>query len=173
MVNKEEITDDDVLKCQQVIYNFVTFEARHEPLSLPLSHRLKGTKKDDQYRLLWAEMETVLESAPNSRGHQKILQCLRDCRNNVTEHKEQSKTTTDSPMSPPGSSELTKTKSPFLSMSGNRSLLDLKATADQIQSTKRMDFSGRLCHPPGCVAKLYPNFRQDEGMVTTRGEEFK
>lgn len=36
LIGKEEITDEDVLKCQQIIYNLIAFETRHEPLTLPV-----------------------------------------------------------------------------------------------------------------------------------------
>lgn len=36
LVAKEELNDEEVLKCQQVIYNLISFEARHEPLTLPV-----------------------------------------------------------------------------------------------------------------------------------------
>lgn len=36
LIGKEEITDDEILKCQQIIYNMIAFEARHEPLTLPV-----------------------------------------------------------------------------------------------------------------------------------------
>lgn len=40
LIGKEEISDEDLLKCQQIIYNLIAFEARHEPLTLPVGqHR--------------------------------------------------------------------------------------------------------------------------------------
>lgn len=44
----------------------------------------------------------------------------------------------------------------------SRSLFDLKVAADQAQIPKRMEFSGRLCTPPGQIAKLYPNLKLNE-----------
>lgn len=44
------------------------------------THRLKGNKKDEQYRLLWAELETLLIASSKSPGHMTILQCIRECR---------------------------------------------------------------------------------------------
>lgn len=38
MISKEELTDEDLLKCQQIVYNLIAFEARHEPLTLPIGH---------------------------------------------------------------------------------------------------------------------------------------
>lgn len=42
--------------------------------------RLKGNKKEEQYRLLWAELETLLIASSKSPGHKAILQCIRECR---------------------------------------------------------------------------------------------
>lgn len=86
VVNKEKLTDDEVLQCQQVVFNIVSLETRHEPLALPIGHRLKGNKKEEQYRLLWAELETLLIASSLSPGHKAVLQCIRDCRSrNLTD----------------------------------------------------------------------------------------
>lgn len=37
LIAKEEINDEDLLKCQQVIYTLISFESRNEPLTLPIS----------------------------------------------------------------------------------------------------------------------------------------
>lgn len=39
VTNKETLTDDEVLQCQQVILNVAAMESRHEPLALPIGHR--------------------------------------------------------------------------------------------------------------------------------------
>lgn len=143
---KEELTDEEVLNCRQIIYNLVGFEARNEPLTLPVSgHRLKGNKKEDQYRLLWTELELLLETGPRSAGHNAILQCVRECRSedrlcfvekceadasaealrgDSTKWASIIKATTDSPMSPPGTNaeliNLTKAKAIFFPNNGTR-----------------------------------------------------
>lgn len=145
---REELSEEEVLSCQQIIYNLVNLEARHEPLTLPISgHRLKGNKRDEQYRLLWAELELLLETGPNTPGHNVILQCVRDCRAedrvSLVERNESDaavreleatrgepsvrasiiKATTDSPMSPPGNSDFinfNKIKTQFVPATGNR-----------------------------------------------------
>lgn len=43
-------------------------------------YRLKGNKKEEQYRLLWAELETLLAASSLSPGHKVILQCIREYR---------------------------------------------------------------------------------------------
>lgn len=37
LIAKDELTDEEVLKCQQIVYNLIAFEARHEPLTLPIA----------------------------------------------------------------------------------------------------------------------------------------
>lgn len=82
MIQKEELTDDDVLQCQKCIFNVVSLEARHEQLNLPggNSHRSKSNKKEEQYRLLWSELDAVVSTSGHSVGHKAVLKCLRDCR---------------------------------------------------------------------------------------------
>lgn len=36
LIAKEELTDEEVLKCQQIIYDLIAYETRHQPLPLPL-----------------------------------------------------------------------------------------------------------------------------------------
>lgn len=140
IVAKDDVTDDEVLKCQQLIYNLLGLEARQEPLTLPIgAHRLKGNKKDEQYRLLWAELELLLELGPQSAGHKKILKCVKNDQSNekndsdvtmrdadsATKRLNNTAKISNSPLSPPGSNEhiaLNKTKNINLSMNlnGNR-----------------------------------------------------
>lgn len=81
LINKEELTDEEVVQCQQCIYTIVSLEARHEPLNLPnMGHRLKSIKKDEQYRILWSELEILISNTGKSAGHNAILSCIRECR---------------------------------------------------------------------------------------------
>jgi hypothetical protein len=130
LIQKPELTEEEVLKCQQTIYNIIALEGRHEPLTLPnMGHRMKANKKEEQYRLLWSELEAVVvASNGKSLGHKTVMQCLRDCRSSSTPGGDRSdkleldqalreldsltdpvtglrasviRATTDSPMSPP------------------------------------------------------------------------
>ncbi|KAG4080028.1 hypothetical protein HA402_006340 [Bradysia odoriphaga] len=189
VTNKDVLTEEEIVQCQQVIYSIVALEARHEPLALPIGHRLKGNKKEEQYRLLWAELETLLIASSKSPGHMTILQCIRDCRSRGGDQSADKveldqalreleslgdsskrlsviKATTDSPMSPPLSGDSTvmaKMKNPF-GGTGNRSLLDIFTAAERAQSQKRIDFAGRLCTPINQIAKLYPNLGVKENV---------
>lgn len=48
-------------------------------------YRLKGTKKDDQYKLLWSELEVLIQSSGDTPQHKAILQCLQECRSKGVE----------------------------------------------------------------------------------------
>ncbi|XP_058813409.1 protein asunder [Topomyia yanbarensis] len=182
LTQKPELTDDEVLQCQKTIYQLAALEGRQESLALPnMGHRLKGAKREEQYRLLWSELETIVSHSGTSTGHKAVLKCVRDCRSRTpleVQDKDEAaeahrasviRATTDSPMSPPHSMSIgdsavsallagsSRGSKKSLS-SGTRSLFDILASSERIQSQKRIDFSGRLCTPPGQVAKLYPNF---------------
>lgn len=91
-------------------------------------NRLKGSKKDDQYRLLWAELKHLLEIGPQSPNHKKLLLFIKNENISDTQTKDADKLTkrlsvqvSNSPMSPPGSSDVSKKKVQYsLSSSGNR-----------------------------------------------------
>lgn len=140
IIAKDEVTDEEVLKCQQIIYNILSLEARQEPLTLPVgAHRLKGSKKAEQYRLLWAELELLLELSSQSAGHKSILKLIK---NDQSSDKNDSDVTmrdvdsatkrlnnlakiTNSPLSPPGSNEhivlnKNKTNNSSMNINGNR-----------------------------------------------------
>lgn len=79
---KRQLNADEVLQCQQTVYTIVALEQRHEPLPLPLGggvHRLRGARKEEQYRLLWAELEALLATGPQTAEHRAVLQCVREC----------------------------------------------------------------------------------------------
>lgn len=83
------------------------------------------------------------------------------------------KATTDSPMSPPLSSDsviIAKMKNPFGAI-GNRTLLDMFNASEQARIQKRADFVGRSCTPFGQIAKLYPNLGIKE--IPTRETDVK
>lgn len=46
----------------------------------------------------------------------------------------------------------------------------MKVAADQAQCMKRLDFAGRLCNPPGQIAKLYPNLKLGEDSTSASRE---
>ncbi|XP_055586465.1 protein asunder [Uranotaenia lowii] len=186
LTQKPELTDEDVLQCQKTVYQLAALEGRQESLALPnMGHRLKGAKREEQYRLLWAELEMVVSHTGSSVGHKAVLKCIRDCRSRTpieivdkddaaadAHRASVIRATTDSPMSPPHSSVGDATAlllgagrsggTKKILGGGTRSLFDVLASTERVQSQKRIDFSGRLCTPSGQVAKLYPNLGTKE-----------
>ncbi|XP_052867739.1 protein asunder [Anopheles cruzii] len=201
LTQKPDLTEEEKMLCLKSIYNLSQLEERQESLAIPnMGHRLKGSKKEEQYRLLWCELETIVNCNGSSPAHKAIVSCIRECRRlypsaddghgtagggtgtgsaldggttTVDAHRASViRATTDSPMSPPhsmGTGDSSAAAATLLGgreASGNkklfntgaaRSLLDVLATTERTLSQKRIDFSGRLCTPPGQVAKLYPH----------------
>lgn len=172
---KEDLNEDEVLQCQQCIYQLVGIEARHE-LTLINSQRIKG-KKDDQYRLMWNELEVIVGLNGKSAGHKAVLQCIRKVRKQSTETEKEVdsalgglrkmleigetssapapnilRSPTDSPMSPP---PMDRTKS--LTHRATMSLYEIMMTKEQQIASKRMDFAGRIGLQVGEIATLYPH----------------
>ncbi|KRT78896.1 hypothetical protein AMK59_6466, partial [Oryctes borbonicus] len=185
IITKEKITEDEVLQCKQVIYNLISQETKHEPLNLiNLGQRMKGQKREEQYKVMWNELETLLKNNLHSENHRLIYNALLECHkfnldeekmdtdhHNVkdVEHVDQDvqrasviRATTDSPMSPPplASISLPLSKQAVSRSSGGiysapRSLLDVFQSQDK--SKLRPDFAGRTTD--GKIAKLYPNLK--------------
>lgn len=86
--------------------------------------RLKSNKKDDQYKLLWAELIHLLQIGPQSAQHKKISAIIKN--ENISDANKDTKRLssqmTNSPMSPPGSSEIISSKKKIqqIMSSGNR-----------------------------------------------------
>lgn len=77
--------------------------------------RLKGSKKEDQYKLLWTELIHILKIGPQSPNHKKLLLFIKNENSIETRDLDKmkrlnSQTTSHSPMSPPGSSDLSTKK---------------------------------------------------------------
>lgn len=176
---KEELTEEEVMQCQQCVYQLVGVEARHE-LTLN-SQRIKG-KKDDQYRLMWNELEVIVGLNGKSVGHKAVLQCIRKVRTQSPESGEKEvdsalgglrkmldigeasvlaqnilRTSTDSPMSPPPMERHKGVKH-----RATLTLYDIMMGKEQAIANKRLDFAGRLSTPIGQIANLYPHLAAKE-----------
>ncbi|XP_059843710.1 integrator complex subunit 13 isoform X3 [Hypanus sabinus] len=94
LIVKENLTDDDVLNCQKTIYNLVDMERKNDHLPIStVGTRGKGSKRDEQYRVMWNELETLVRAhLNNSEKHQRVLECLLACRSKPPEEEERKKT---------------------------------------------------------------------------------
>lgn len=126
IITKDDVTEDEIMKCQQFIYSLLSLETRLEPLTLPLNQqRLNVNKKEEQYRLLWAELVQIIESGPMTSGHKKILKMIKNDQyknDNDVENAPKRMKLANSPMSPPGSNDhapLTKGKFLHMTMAMN------------------------------------------------------
>ncbi|XP_071784159.1 integrator complex subunit 13-like [Asterias amurensis] len=82
LITKSVLTDDEVLECKKAVYHVVGMETRNEPLPVPtMGSRGKGPKREEQYRQMWSELETLVRAhSATSPAHEKVLQCILDCR---------------------------------------------------------------------------------------------
>lgn len=79
-MTKEKISDDEVIQCKKVIYNLISVETKHEPLLLPnLGQRAKGQKREEQYKVMWNELEMLLKSNLHTENHRSVYNCLLEC----------------------------------------------------------------------------------------------
>ncbi|XP_063785178.1 integrator complex subunit 13 isoform X2 [Pseudophryne corroboree] len=93
VIVKETLTEDDVLNCQKTIYNLVEMERKNDPLPISTAGtRGKGPKRDEQYRIMWNELETLVRAHINSSDkHQRVMECLMQCRSKPPEEEERKK----------------------------------------------------------------------------------
>ncbi|XP_054974015.1 integrator complex subunit 13 isoform X2 [Sorex araneus] len=93
VIVKESLTEEDVLNCQKTIYNLVDMERKNDPLPIStVGTRGKGPKRDEQYRIMWNELETLVRAhTSNSEKHQRVLECLMACRSKPPEEEERKK----------------------------------------------------------------------------------
>lgn len=55
-------------------------EANHDPLHPPnASQRIKGHKREEQYKVLWNELETFIKNNLHSENHRSVYGCLLEC----------------------------------------------------------------------------------------------
>lgn len=82
LLTKEEMTAEDVTHCKQVISSLAALELKHEPLIQPNTGvRGKGQKREEQYKLMWNELEKFVRTHCRSDQHNKVLHCLLEYRN--------------------------------------------------------------------------------------------
>ncbi|XP_018411592.1 PREDICTED: protein asunder homolog isoform X2 [Nanorana parkeri] len=93
VIVKETLTEEDVLNCQKTIYNLVDMERKNDALPISTAGtRGKGPKRDEQYRIMWNELETLVRAHVNSsEKHQRVMECLQACRSKPPEEEERKK----------------------------------------------------------------------------------
>ncbi|KAI1882242.1 hypothetical protein AGOR_G00248670 [Albula goreensis] len=93
LIVKETLTEDDVLTCQKTVYNLVDMERKNDPLPVStVGTRGKGPKRDEQYRTMWNELETLVRThVGGGERHARVLECVTACRSRPPEEEERKK----------------------------------------------------------------------------------
>ncbi|XP_042367184.1 integrator complex subunit 13 [Plectropomus leopardus] len=93
LIVKETLSEEDVLTCQKTVYNLVDMERKNDPLPIStVGSRGKGPKRDEQYRIMWNELETLVKThAGATDRHQAVLDCIIACRSKPPEEEERKK----------------------------------------------------------------------------------
>ncbi|KAM8884251.1 integrator complex subunit 13 isoform 2-T2 [Synchiropus picturatus] len=93
LIVKETLSEEDVLTCQKTVYNLVDMERKNDPLPIStVGSRGKGPKRDEQYRIMWNELETLVKTHSGStERHQRVLDCIAACRSKPPEEEERKK----------------------------------------------------------------------------------
>lgn len=191
LITEEKITDEEVNRCKQVIYNLIGLESKHESLHLTnVGQKFKGQKREEQYKCVWKELETLIKNNLHTEQHRAIYTCLRECykfnpdvsadrveldqaireldyyENEGHQRATVIRATTDSPMSPPHSSA---SRNPTRAALGAKNLFDIFMASHSMAASKksRLDFAGR--REGGTIATLYANLKKDSERVT-KGE---
>lgn len=86
---KPTLTEEEVQDCKKVIYRLQAMESRSEALPLPIvTLKGKGTKKEEQYKQVWSELDMFIEGASaTSFMHKKVLDCIRGTQETPSEAK--------------------------------------------------------------------------------------
>ena len=83
---QEELSEDNLAECRKIIFSLHSMEHRGELLPVPMTTSASGgkgktMKKDEQYRLMFTELEKYLTTHCRTENHVKVLNCLLESRN--------------------------------------------------------------------------------------------
>ena len=82
------MTEENLAECRKIIYSLLAMENRSEMLPVPVSSSISGKgktpKKDDQYKIMYTELEKYINSHCRTDKHAKVLNCLLESRNKPT-----------------------------------------------------------------------------------------
>ncbi|XP_044760049.1 protein asunder [Coccinella septempunctata] len=189
IITKENIAEEEVFQCKQIIRNLINLENKHESLHpLNTGPRIKGQKREEQYRTMWNELDMLIKNNLHTENHKSIHKCLLEGHTFKDEKVELDdalreldqigpskpeldsqrasviRATTDSPMSPPPLSNVasSSTSRSNISSSAPKSLYEMFLAWQKPKS--RPEFAGRA--GGSLVAKLYPNLKTDRPAKT-------
>lgn len=74
IIHNPVLSEVEVEECKKVIMSLQLREENNEPLPIPSSGtRTKGSKRDEQYNLLWNELETITDKYRELSEHHRML----------------------------------------------------------------------------------------------------
>lgn len=77
---KDQLTEDEVVECKNVVFALMNMETRGENLLSSSSFKGKAAlKKEEQYKVLWKELDDFLKAHLYSPNHKEVIDCLADC----------------------------------------------------------------------------------------------
>lgn len=81
LITKETLDINEVTECKKVIYYLVSYENKGTSLPVPtVGTRGKGPKREEQYRIMWNELEAFVRCHCITAEHRSVLDCLLECR---------------------------------------------------------------------------------------------
>jgi len=82
---QDTITEEQLAEARKILYSLISMEAKGDALPGPLAGTnpgKKGGRKDEQYRLMFSELERVVTAQSTvSARHHTVLECLMEVRN--------------------------------------------------------------------------------------------
>ncbi len=83
---QEELTDENLAECRNIIYNLLNMEHKGDLLPVPLlpsttGGKSKTLKKEDQYKMMFGELERFVASHCRTERHHQVLDTLMESRN--------------------------------------------------------------------------------------------
>jgi hypothetical protein len=83
---QEELTEENLAECRKIIYALLAMEHKGDALPVPMiptssGGKAKTLKKDDQYKLMFGELERFVAAHCRTERHHKVLDCLLESRN--------------------------------------------------------------------------------------------
>ena len=73
---KDNLSENEVSQCKHVIHNVINLESKNEPLNIPHIYRIKYQKREEQYKILWTELETFIKNNLHSENHRSVYNSL-------------------------------------------------------------------------------------------------
>jgi len=77
---QEELTEENLAKCRNVIYSLIKMESKGDPLPVPMqttsNNKTKTLKKEEQYKMMFGELERYIAAHCRTEDHKKVLDFL-------------------------------------------------------------------------------------------------